>query len=110
MAAVEPPVPSPDAAGVVIQEEPRYETMGEVGPFMVMEVDESGGVLSTAYYATHDEATAFATVIAEEGNVQDDTEDVADAGEEVTETPAEEAVEESVVEEPVVEEAPVESE
>lgn len=59
---------------VVIQEEPRWEVIGEPGPYMVMEVDENGAVLSTAYYATHDEAKEFALTVTDSQNVQDDTE------------------------------------
>lgn len=94
MAAVEPPVPSPDAAKVVIQEEPRYEVLGEPGPYMVMEVDENGAVLSTAYYGTHADALEFANVIADEKDVQDDSSE-----ETVAETDPE-PVEEPVVETP----------
>jgi hypothetical protein len=66
-----------EPAGVVIQEEPRWEAMGEVGPYMVMEVNGNGGVLSTAYYATHDEATEFANSVSD--TVNDETEELAAA-------------------------------
>ena len=63
----------PDAPDVVIQLEERYEAMGEPGPYMVMEVDENGAVLTTAYFADQKEAQEQAKALAGGGVVQDDT-------------------------------------
>jgi len=61
-------------SNVVIQSEPRWEAIGADGEFAVYEVDEGGAVLTTAYFADHDDAVEQAQALAgTDGKVQDDT-------------------------------------